>query len=105
MEILPAVLKALVEATGKSAEQPGNIDKISIIGGSSEAKSSLTGLLGISPQTIAGSYRLEDSGIDVTGLVNGRGAAKSGGVALATPMRSNRWLRKKSRQAMSLETW
>ncbi|QHN18331.1 flotillin family protein [Gordonia amarae] len=78
MEILPAVLKALVDATGKSAEQLGNIDKISIIGGSSEAKSSLSGLLGISPQTIAGVIStLEDSGIDVTGLVNGRGGAKS----------------------------
>ncbi|MFZ2241938.1 MAG: flotillin domain-containing protein, partial [Gordonia amarae] len=78
MEILPAVLQALVEATGKSAEQLGNIDKISIIGGSSEAKSSLSGLLGISPQTIAGVIStLEDSGIDVTGLVNGRGGAKS----------------------------
>ncbi len=73
LQTLPDVLRALVDATEKSAEQIGNIEKISIIGGAGDAKSSVGTILGMSPQAIAGVIEmLRTAGIDVADLVNGR---------------------------------
>lgn len=76
---LPDVLAALVDATAAAAKPVGDIDRISIVGGSDTAQSSLGSVLGISPQVVAGVIEtLESSGVDVTGMLNsfaGRRAA------------------------------
>ncbi|NLG56299.1 MAG: flotillin family protein [Rhodococcus sp.] len=68
--MLPDVLKALVEATTAAAKTVGDIDKISIIGGSDSAQSGVSSLLGISPQVIAGVMEtLQSSGIDIAAML------------------------------------
>ena len=69
---LPDVLAALVDATAAAAKPVGDIDRISIVGGSDGAQGSIGSILGISPQVIAGVIEtLESSGVDITGLLNG----------------------------------
>ncbi|WP_226436094.1 flotillin family protein [Rhodococcus yananensis] len=71
---LPDVLAALVDATAAAAKPVGDIDRISIVGGSDAAQSSLGSVLGISPQVVAGVIEtLESSGVDVTGMLNSLG--------------------------------
>lgn len=86
---LPDVLAALVQATEAAAKPVGDIDRISIIGGSDGTTGSIGSLLGISPQVIAGVIEtLENSGVNITGLLNNLdGAAPtSNGVAKAEPV-------------------
>lgn len=72
--MLPDVLAALVEATAAAAKPVGEIDRISIIGGSDGVSGSVGSLLGISPSTIAGVIEtLESSGVDITGILNSVG--------------------------------
>ncbi|MBT2274958.1 flotillin domain-containing protein, partial [Rhodococcus qingshengii] len=69
---LPDVLAALVDATAAAAKPVGDIDRISIVGGSDGAQGSIGSILRISPQVIAGVIEtLESSGVDITGLLNG----------------------------------
>lgn len=49
---LPDVLAALVDATAAAAKPVGDIDRISIVGGSDGAQGSIGSILGISPQVI-----------------------------------------------------
>lgn len=78
--MLPDVLRALVEATAKSAEQVAAIEKISIIGGAETAQSAIGSILGITPQTVAGVIEsLQSTGVDIVGLLN----QKSDGTATA----------------------
>lgn len=86
---LPDVLAAFVSAADASAKQVGAIDNISIIGGGDAAKSGVQGLLGITPQNIAGVVEsLKVTGIDLPGILNalsGNDDSSTSGTWASTP--------------------
>ncbi|NMN93582.1 flotillin family protein [Antrihabitans stalactiti] len=74
LQTLPDILRTLVEATTAAAAPVGNIDRISIVGGSDGASGSIGSILGVSPQVIASVIAtLENSGVDITGILNSLG--------------------------------
>lgn len=74
LKVLPDVLRALVEATEAAAQPVGEIDKITVIGGSSDTNDALGLFQGIAPATLARvTAVLADNGIDVTNLLKGFG--------------------------------
>ncbi|GAB2636303.1 SPFH domain-containing protein [Prescottella soli] len=86
--LAPDVLHALVAATEAAAKPVGDIDRISIVGGGSDGvTSSIGSILGISPTVIAGVIEtLENSGVDITGILNSIGRpTPSTGAATAEP--------------------
>ena len=101
MEILPAVL----EGARRGDRQVGRANSATstrsdhrrIVGGKVVAHRTARNLAADDRRVIS---TLEDSGIDVTGLVNGQGAAKSGGVVASGDARCGptRWLREEEPQ-------
>ncbi|MFH5209970.1 SPFH domain-containing protein [Antrihabitans sp. NCIMB 15449] len=74
LQILPDVLRTLVDATTAAAAQVGQIESISIVGGGDDARNSIGSILGVSPQVIASVIAtLENSGVDITTILNGLG--------------------------------
>ncbi|MCV7421653.1 flotillin family protein [Mycobacterium yunnanensis] len=71
MLMLPDVLASVVRATEAAAAPLAEIDRLSIIGGSSDAQDAMGGLLGVSPLAVAKIVEaLKTSGIDVAGMLN-----------------------------------
>lgn len=71
MQMLPDILAAFQGAVAATAEQVGNIDNISIIGGSSDASGGVNSVLNAAPMTIARVLAvLNDAGIDLVGMIN-----------------------------------
>lgn len=95
LQLMPDILRAMVDTTREAAAPLGNIDRISIIGGSDGGKGGLlSGIQDIAPATIAKVMEvLESNGVDVVGMLNGKNgngasasdAAKEPGAAVAPP--------------------
>ena len=91
LQMLPEVLKAMVEATAAAAAPLGNIDRISIIGGADNAQGGLLGgIQSAVPVTLARVAEVAQAqGIDIAGLINQVMAPKaSAPVASVTPERA-----------------
>ncbi|TDZ75683.1 Inner membrane protein YqiK [Mycobacteroides salmoniphilum] len=68
---LPDILASVVQATEAASKPIGEIERLSIIGGSGDARDALGTLLGVSPQAVAKVIEsLKVSGIDVADLLN-----------------------------------
>lgn len=68
---LPDILASVVQATEAASKPIGEIERLSIIGGSGDAQDALGTLLGVSPQAVAKVIEsLKVSGIDVAELLN-----------------------------------
>lgn len=68
---LPDILASVVQATEAASKPIGEIERLSIIGGSGDAQDALGTLLGVSPQAVAKVIEsLKISGIDVADLLN-----------------------------------
>ncbi|AKC40151.1 band 7 protein [Mycolicibacterium phlei] len=68
---LPDILASVVQATEAASKPIGEIERLSIIGGSGDAQDALGTLLGVSPQAVAKVIEsLKVSGIDVADLLN-----------------------------------
>jgi flotillin len=70
--MLPDVLAAVVKSTEAAATPLASVDRLSIIGGSSDAQDAVGGLLGVSPLAVARIVEsLKSSGIDLAEMLNG----------------------------------
>ncbi|MCV7192305.1 flotillin family protein [Mycolicibacterium brumae] len=70
LQTLPDVLNSVVKATEAAAMPLASIDRMSIIGGSSDAQDSVGGLLGVSPLAVAKIVEaLKSSGIDLGAML------------------------------------
>jgi flotillin len=70
--MLPDVLASVVKATEAAAVPLGSIERLSIIGGSTDAQDAVGGILGVSPLAVAKIVEaLKTSGIDVAALLKG----------------------------------
>lgn len=70
LQMLPDILSSVVQATQAAASPLGEIERLSIIGGAGEARDALSGLLGISPLSLAQVLEtLKASGIDVAAML------------------------------------
>ncbi|BAX99225.1 Band 7 protein [Mycobacteroides stephanolepidis] len=68
---LPDILASVVQATEAASKPIGEIERLSIIGGSGDTQDALGTLLGVSPQAVAKVIEsLKVSGIDVADLLN-----------------------------------
>ena len=68
--MLPDVLASVVKATEAAAAPLGGIERLSIIGGATDAQDAVGGLLGVSPLAVAKIVEaLKSSGIDVAALL------------------------------------
>jgi flotillin len=68
---LPDVLASVVKATEAAAMPLSEIERLSIIGGASDAQDAVNGLLGVSPLAVAKIVEaLKTSGIDLAALLN-----------------------------------
>lgn len=68
---LPDVLAAVVKATEAAAIPLSEIERLSIIGGASDAQDAVGGLLGVSPLAVAKIVEtLKSSGIDLAAMLN-----------------------------------
>lgn len=85
---LPDALSAMVKATEAAARPLSEIERLSIIGGSSDAQSAVSGLLGLSPAAVAKTIEsLSASGIDLAQLINGKfGSPAAGSVVPPVPV-------------------
>jgi flotillin len=74
---LPDILASVVQATEAASKPIGEIERLSIIGGSGDTRDALGTLLGVSPQAVAKVVEsLKISGIDVAELLNRAPQAK-----------------------------
>jgi flotillin len=72
LQTLPDILETFAAAVASSSSQVGNIDRISIIGGSGDATAGVGSVLNTAPLTIAKIVEaLDVSGIDIVSLLNG----------------------------------
>ncbi|QZT63436.1 flotillin family protein [Mycolicibacterium austroafricanum] len=71
LQTLPDVLQSVVKATEAAAMPLSEIERLSIIGGASDAQDAVGGLLGVSPLAVAKIVEtLKSSGIDVAAMLN-----------------------------------
>lgn len=71
LQTLPDVLQSVVKATEAAAMPLSEIERLSIIGGASDAQDAVSGLLGVSPLAVAKIVEtLKSSGIDVAAMLN-----------------------------------
>lgn len=71
LQTLPDVLQSVVKATEAAAMPLSEIERLSIIGGASDAQDAVGGLLGVSPLAVAKIVEtLKASGIDVAAMLN-----------------------------------
>ncbi|MGB3484848.1 MAG: flotillin domain-containing protein, partial [Mycobacterium sp.] len=71
LQTLPDILASVVKATEAAAAPLGEIERLSIIGGASDAQDAVSGLLGVSPLAVAKIVEaLRASGIDLAQLLN-----------------------------------
>jgi flotillin len=83
---LPDILASVVQATEAASKPIGEIERLSIIGGSGDAQDALGTLFGVSPQAVAKVIEsLKVSGIDVPELLNRTQQAKESTSAAPTP--------------------
>jgi len=76
--MLPDVLASVVKATEAAAMPLSEIERLSIIGGASDAQDAVGGLLGVSPLAVAKIVEaLKTSGIDLAAMLNPSGAEAS----------------------------
>ncbi len=76
--MLPDVLASVVKATEAAAMPLAEIERLSIIGGASDAQDAVGGLLGVSPLAVAKIVEaLKTSGIDLAAMLNPSGAEAS----------------------------
>ncbi|HET6733658.1 flotillin family protein [Mycobacterium sp.] len=74
LQTLPDVLASVVKATEAAAMPLSEIERLSIIGGSSDTQDAMGGLLGISPMAVAKIIEaLKTSGIDLPAMLNPAG--------------------------------
>ncbi|MGB7357189.1 MAG: flotillin domain-containing protein, partial [Mycobacterium sp.] len=74
--MLPDVLASMVKATEAAAMPLAEIERLSIIGGASDAQDAIGGLLGVSPVAVAKIVEaLKASGIDLATMLNRAPAA------------------------------
>jgi flotillin len=80
LQTLPDILETFAAAVASSSSQVGNIDRISIIGGSGDAAAGVGSVLNTAPLTIASIVEaLNASGIDIVSLLNGLQGGGNGG--------------------------
>lgn len=78
--MLPDVLASVVKATEAAALPLASVDRLSIIGGSSDTQDAVGGLLGVSPLAVAKIVEsLKSSGIDVAAMLNRAGSTDAAG--------------------------
>ncbi|MCV7168951.1 flotillin family protein [Mycobacterium manitobense] len=78
--MLPDVLASVVKATEAAALPLASVDRLSIIGGSSDTQDAVGGLLGVSPLAVAKIVEsLKSSGIDVAAMLNRAGSTDMAG--------------------------
>ncbi|MGA5464216.1 flotillin family protein [Mycobacterium sp. NPDC050041] len=78
--MLPDVLASVVKATEAAAMPLASVDRLSIIGGSSDTQDAVGGLLGVSPLAVAKIVEsLKSSGIDVAAMLNRTGSTDAAG--------------------------
>ncbi|MCV7068608.1 flotillin family protein, partial [Mycolicibacterium farcinogenes] len=78
--MLPDVLASVVKATEAAAAPLAEIDRLSIIGGSSDTQGAVGSLLGISPLAVSNILEaLKSSGIDVAAMLQGSGDPATNG--------------------------
>lgn len=83
---LPDILASVVQATEAASKPIGEIERLSIIGGSGDAQDALGTLFGVSPQAVAKVIEsLKVSGIDVPELLNRTQRAKESTPAAPAP--------------------
>ena len=71
LQTLPDVLQSVVKATEAAAVPLSEIERLSIIGGASDAQDAVGGLLGVSPMAVAKIVEvLKSSGIDLAAMLN-----------------------------------
>ncbi|MBB2989916.1 flotillin [Mycolicibacterium iranicum] len=71
LQTLPDVLQSVVKATEAAAMPLAEIERLSIIGGASDAQDAVGGLLGVSPLAVAKIVEsLKSSGIDLAAMLN-----------------------------------
>lgn len=71
LQTLPDVLASVVKATEAAAMPLSEIERLSIIGGASDAQDAVGGLLGVSPLAVAKIVEtLKSSGIDLAAMLN-----------------------------------
>ena len=88
LQTLPDILATFAAAVASSSSQVGNIDRISIIGGSGEASGGISSVLDASPLAIAKVIEsLEASGVDIVSILNSFNQGSNAQAATAAPPR------------------